>query len=1466
MRTLNVRRLLVVLVTVLVVAGSAHLLHSYQVQRKSLTFKTHAESLWKDVPREESGAIKHDTESARACMEAVRLMSAYIALEPHDNDAIEKVGCWLLECGRPGLAAGIFEELLRTLEAKNPPDLPTIQRVRREVVEAAMKQGRCLDAVSHLKILREQLPDDVDVLDQLGKCLVALGQEEEAINSFSAAIKLRPDWVDVYVRKAAILRGSHVDRAAQADRCMEEMLAYWEKPGRAKNKLAYAHHVYGLWLSDLGRHAEALKQAEAALAIRKDQAGTLFLAAQSEMALRHFPKAEQYARRAVEIAPQNPQMYALLADVCQFRNDQPEVAVRDRQGKAIEVLKHGTQACPSDDAKAELDWRLANLYLDRSSEGARNIADAEDCMKRMRDRQAWPARLAFLEARVAYCNEDWKTAREGFEKVRPRFNDAPQLLKFLNYWVGYCYRQQSYPEKAMSAFHNALGCDKTFFKAYDGLAQVLIDNGEFRQAVAEYGQAAVRDPGNVDAWLALARALVIWNLHRGSFEQNWDAVEQALGRARELSPRDARIILLDVEVLHALGRTQAANDLLKMLREESPDGIDFWMAQIDLAARERQADKVRKTLAEAKAKLGDRVPLRLAQAAILLNEQHLQAGAEIEKLAANTEAFSNAEKTQLWSGLMTRLQEINDLDRAQRLCRQVARLQPHDAMIRYRLFELTLRTHNAQDPAASLAELDGVLEEIDKIAGQGPLWLYCKAVRLWLAASSEKPALWTAAMDFAAQAQKLRPTWSRPYVLQGGICRQQGRDEDALQFYLQASLTGDRDPDFIRVLLRMLYDRQLYKEAEVVIRQLDSTQTALSPEAGREEAQIFSRWGAFDRALEVAKTSYDPNSDDYRDHLWFAQVLTPLIRRARLEGHQDKLPEIKRLGEEALRRACRVAPNTPDCRVALVQWLVDTDQMHEAEKAASDAEEMIPPNVAPLALGYIYEALGKTPKAQQSYEKALKLRPDLASVVRLLADFYVRSQQAQRAAPLIEKLLSGELKTGENDLVSARRLKAGILFKQGYPKLKEAVALLDLNLASRLASPVDKRMKVRFLLTDPRRARSLEVLEVAEGLVNIGKAEPDPEDRFQLAQLYLTRGNWDRCRDQMTKLVDGDRPERRYLVAFIRLLLDHDEVSDAKEWLDRIDRNVPTVDSIKFRAEVMFRNREWSKLPDFLADYVSQPGGEPKDPLDRTLAAARLLEDFGSRLSDPRKRELAQLLFDHARADYESYARQRPGGQMYLAGFHARYGKVDEAIARIDRYGGKAAPEEVFDVVNAIVSRPATAEQLKKLEPIVAALADKMLRPAPVLVGLAEVQAVLNRPADAEKIYREILAKDPDSALAGNNLSMLLALQRTKLGEALDLIDKVIERTGPLGPFLDTRAVVLIVRHEPRLALDDLELALAEKVAPTRIFHKAWAYLEDGNLAQANELLRSAKAQGLQDSMLSDPERKIREQIENVDN
>ena len=64
MRTLNVKLTVILLVGLILVAGSAHLLHSYQVQRNASSFKVQAKAAWNDDPR-------------RAA-EAVRLMRTYL--------------------------------------------------------------------------------------------------------------------------------------------------------------------------------------------------------------------------------------------------------------------------------------------------------------------------------------------------------------------------------------------------------------------------------------------------------------------------------------------------------------------------------------------------------------------------------------------------------------------------------------------------------------------------------------------------------------------------------------------------------------------------------------------------------------------------------------------------------------------------------------------------------------------------------------------------------------------------------------------------------------------------------------------------------------------------------------------------------------------------------------------------------------------------------------------------------------------------------------------------------------------------------------------------------------------------------------------------------------------------------------------------------------------------------------------
>ncbi len=194
MWTLNVKRTVIFLVVVIVIVGSAHLLHSYQVWRNSSTFKAQAEAAWNDTPRRPS--------------DSVQMMKVYLLLEPRDYEAREELGFWYLSAGAFSSASATLEELVRTLEKQDPPDVPVIQRVRRKAIDAAMAQGRCQDAVYHLEILKKELPDDADVLNLLGKCKVTLRREDDAVKNFSEAIQLRPERVDIYHNKAMTLRFS----------------------------------------------------------------------------------------------------------------------------------------------------------------------------------------------------------------------------------------------------------------------------------------------------------------------------------------------------------------------------------------------------------------------------------------------------------------------------------------------------------------------------------------------------------------------------------------------------------------------------------------------------------------------------------------------------------------------------------------------------------------------------------------------------------------------------------------------------------------------------------------------------------------------------------------------------------------------------------------------------------------------------------------------------------------------------------------------------------------------------------------------------------------------------------------------------------------------------------------------------------------------------------------------------------
>jgi Flp pilus assembly protein TadD len=130
---------------------------------------------------------------------------------------------------------------------------------------------------------------------------------------------------------------------------------------------------------------------------------------------------------------------------------------------------------------------------------------------------------------------------------------------------------------------------------------------------------------------------------------------------------------------------------------------------------------------------------------------------------------------------------------------------------------------------------------------------------------------------------------------------------------------------------------------------------------------------------------------------------------------------------------------------------------------------------------------------------------------------------------------------------------------------------------------------------------------------------------------------------------------------------------------------------------------------------------------------------------------------------------------------------------------------------------------------------------------------------EAEAIFRQTLARDPDNAESLNNLAWeLVRREPSKLDEALELINRAIAVHGSLPNLVETRGVVLIRANQVDQALRDLRIARAgNPTNPSIALHLAWALLASGDSDQARTELHEAERLGLKAKTADPLSRKV---------
>ncbi len=1401
MKTTVDRRFLIGLFIGAVILGAAvHVLHAVQINRQSRFLLEEARRAQK----------------AEQVEVAASRFQQYVKLVPDDIDAQAEFGQFLTDHHAAREAAVVLENLLRAV--------PDRDDLRRRLVTGEMSIGRWTDAKAHLQRLLAKLPGDAALWDLLGTCQAADGEFGLAAESLQKSVGRDPHQADAYEHLAEVLR--RLDRSAEADAWMEKLV-------RANPEAARAHLLAGRYLAEIGREQEARQQSQKALELAPKDSDVLLLASRLAAAKAAYDQAREYAQRAIDSAPTNSAAYLVLAQVEMLAGSPT---------RAIACLEKGVEQTQSRDEA--ILWELGRLRIKQGDlAGGQSILDT---LHKFPVDDRFEPLIGYLEAQFELAGQHWRAAIQRLEQVAPQLVRSPDLLKEVRYQVAVCHERMGNTELQLSAYREAAAIDPAWAPARLGIANTLLALGKLDEALDEFRQIAQLEGMSGEGAAGVAKLLILRNLSRAPVERDWKEVDGLLDQLAQHNPDSVGVTLLRAEALAGQQQSDEAEKLLIAAQTKSPDQVELRKALMGLAIRREQWPRVEQLLAEADKKFGDQIWLRLARGSYVLAHYKQDATTRLKSLSDNAGGFSPADRLQLYRGLAGLWLGTGEIAQAIRYARLACDADPQNLEARLFLFDVALDTGDAP-------VVKKVVQEIRELEGEGPLWHYGEAALCLLS----KPA--TAALDEAAfqhisAARNLRPDWPALSLLTARIQDRRGEHTAALQSYLEAIQLGEHSSGAVRRATELLYAAQRYSEADQLLRHFEQQPTLFSGDIERMASKVSARLDDLDRALVLAR-KVAADSRDWQDQVWLGQLQGLVGLQAQSAGRSDESKSRLTEAETSLRAAIQLKPEAPEPWVALIRFYAALGRTTDAEAAIRQAQSKLPAQTAALAMAASYEALGNVAEASKQYQLALSHPDQSALAVRQAAEFEMRCGKFAEAEAHLRMIVGGQVGAQPDEVASARRALAAILRASGsYPKIQDALAIIELNLAGG-AAPEDLREKAFALAVCPQPERRREAISILEGLL---LKQPGADDlRLALVQLYLADSNWSRAEKLSRDLVTSHEQDPRYMALYVARLLDRQETDEADFWLQRLEQIAPNdFTTASLKAGTLVQRGKVDEAIQTLHDSLAQPKLSAAESLARTRLVAGRLEELARSAAGPDRSATSAKLISEAESLYRKYVKQQPDQQLVLANFLGRRGKFDEAVTLVEAAQPNADPAALAQVYVDLIERglgSTTAEP--RVERLLRGAIDQHDGATMLRLALAALRMRQERFNDAASIYREVLQQDPSNVVAMNNLANLLALQKKQLDEALRLVEKAIALAGPLPTLLDSRASIYLALGKPQEALADLEQAIGMESRPNRQFHRAQAYFQLGDTKAAMQALGEARKLGLKPADLSPLER-----------
>jgi tetratricopeptide (TPR) repeat protein len=1403
-RQLNLKALLILLLSVVVLGVAAFSLHAYQMRRN-------AHSLQEQSQREEEEGHLD---------KALRYLEAYLRMRPSDTEAWERYG--LLVSRSPERLAdpqGVFMALERVLWRA-----PARHDLRRKVVEIALTAApyRPNDALKHLDLLAGSFPNDPQLCEQRGQAEEQLKNFEKAAQAYAQAVRLDPKRIDWFLKRAQLLQ-RHLRNAEAADEVIKEMMKANQDSLQAKlAKVRYQKE----YKDEVAREDACITLEQMIEKLEADNPDVRLLAADMELT-RSKPDALaerialEAARKHLRHGLENEKnrkdfrYYLALARV--------EMSF-DRRKEAQELLREGLAQLPDEIGTIST---AADLLLDLGVS-----QDAKDLIAKIPRNETSAGILDYLEARVQMANQKWARALELLKKAPQAFATMPEYLKQAWLLTAECHRRLGHPEQQLAAARAALEVDAFYLPAQLSRASALQALGRLDEAANLYAALADRIP---EARLSAIRLGLEWNRQQKHKNlQDWAKVNKQLEQAERVMGERPEIRLARVQILAAQGDLDKAWQAAKKACEDLPHESSLWIAWAELAVLQKHPELVPDILNKAKAKeaAGDCAAIRLAWLWHYETAGNLQEASAFAK--ANAAPMSETTEESAWQrGLAGFYLRTQDWEAARQTLTHLAELAPEDLTVRLALLEVLSAKHDGEGMRDLVAYL------LDKEGDEGTLWRYAEAVRLMTGVEAPAPDKRDRARahQLLNEIGKRRPAWAPSVALQGAIEEMEGNAQRAIVCYQRAVELGDNRPVLMRRLVELYYQQHRYAEAQKV---LEASHFTLEPgELGRLATQVSVLVNQDPKlTLALAQAAVDPKSLNYKDHLWRAQVLMALQRNKPSDTNLEQT-------RTALEQAIKLGGDHGETWVMLVQFLAGGGHTKEAKEKIAEAALKLPADAAPLALAACYETIGDRASATEQYAKALAARPGDPAVHQAKSLFHLRGGEADQAAFHLIKIIESR-KSPPAQVAWARRTLAVMLASSGdYQRSTEALKLLEQNAGDEQASPEDRRVMALIQARRPGgRREAIRNLKASFELV-----PPTDDERFLLAYLHAANHDWDQAEQQFLHVVGGATRNLGYLAVYVHLLIEQGKLDAAEQWL-RLLRDDPDVLRTAGLQARLYHALKKDK--DAVAVLQKCAAERPEDTA-RQLAVSTLLDQLGYAA------EAEKLL----RAVVQDRGKDQPTVVVPLIRFLGRQNQLTEALKLCEELRGKVPDEAMVHVwVGCLRSGRPEEKHCARVEKWITEA--QMKQPASTLfeLALANLLDLQNRHEEAEEIYRNLLSRDENNLLARNNLAALLAFHRAKAEDALALIDGAIAKAGPLPTFLDTRAIVHMARDQWAEAARDLEEVVSMEPNPASFLRLARAHLRAGDRPEARKDLKKARAGGLRMSDFHPLERPVYEQVQ----